>query len=120
VPAQFIDDMIDPFLQAGQVMIGCFFPTQGSGNEHCRLKDILQARRCEGDQRRLFFKAGNCCSGANCIDLADIADVLCEDDVRRAIQSGKKLIVSERAIVTPAARDLGEQHRVFTFSPWRG
>jgi acetaldehyde dehydrogenase (acetylating) len=47
-------------------------------------------------------------------------DFVCEDDVRRAIQAGRKLIVSERAIVTPAARDLGEQHRVFTFSPWRG
>jgi len=47
-------------------------------------------------------------------------DFVCEDDVRRAIHAGKKLIVSERAIVTPAARDLGEQHRVFTFSPFRG
>ena len=45
---------------------------------------------------------------------------VCEDDVRQAIQSGKKLVVSERAIVTPAARDLGEQHRVFTIAPWRG
>ena len=43
-----------------------------------------------------------------------------EEGVRRAILAGKKLVVSERAIVTPAARDLGEQHRVFTFSPWRG
>ena len=47
-------------------------------------------------------------------------DFVCEDDVRRAIQAGRKLIVSERAIVTPAARDLGEEHRVFSFSPWRG
>ena len=47
-------------------------------------------------------------------------DFVCEEDVRRAIQAGKKLIVSERAIVTPAARDLGEQHRVFSVAPWRG
>ncbi|OLC83151.1 MAG: hypothetical protein AUI64_00435 [Acidobacteria bacterium 13_1_40CM_2_64_6] len=47
-------------------------------------------------------------------------DFVCEEDVRLAIQAGRKLIVSERAIVTPAARDLGEQHRVFSFSPWRG
>ena len=32
----------------------------------------------------------------------------------------KKLVLSERAIVTPAARDLGEQHRVFVVEPWRG
>jgi len=45
---------------------------------------------------------------------------VCEEDVRRAIQSGRKLVVSERAIVTPAARDLGEQHRIFSIAPWRG
>jgi hypothetical protein len=47
-------------------------------------------------------------------------DFVCEDDVRRAIQAGRKLIVSERAIVTPAARDLAEEHRVFSVAPWRG
>jgi len=47
-------------------------------------------------------------------------DFVCEEDVRLAIKAGRKLVVSERAIVTPAARDLGEQHRVFTVAPWRG
>jgi acetaldehyde dehydrogenase (acetylating) len=47
-------------------------------------------------------------------------DFVCEEDVRLAIQAGRKLVVAERAIVTPAARDLGEQHRVFTVAPWRG
>jgi acetaldehyde dehydrogenase (acetylating) len=47
-------------------------------------------------------------------------DFVCEEDVRLAIKAGRKLILSERAIVTPAARDLGEQHRVFTVAPWRG
>jgi acetaldehyde dehydrogenase (acetylating) len=45
-------------------------------------------------------------------------DFVCEDDVRRAIRAGVKLIVSERAIVTPAARDLAETHRVLTIAPW--
>jgi hypothetical protein len=47
-------------------------------------------------------------------------DFVCEEDVRTAIQAGRKLVVSERAIVTPAARDLGEQHRIFIPKPWRG
>jgi len=47
-------------------------------------------------------------------------DFVCEEDVRRAIRAGRKLPVSERAIVTPAARDLGEQHRIFLVTPWRG
>jgi acetaldehyde dehydrogenase (acetylating) len=47
-------------------------------------------------------------------------EFVCEEDVRRAIQSGQTLTVSERAIVTPAARDLGEQHRIFTIVPREG
>jgi acetaldehyde dehydrogenase (acetylating) len=47
-------------------------------------------------------------------------DFVCEEDVRLAIKAGRQLVVSERAIVTPAARDLGEQHRIFTVAPWRG
>jgi len=47
-------------------------------------------------------------------------DFVCEEDVRRAIRAGQKLVVSERAIVTPAARDLGEEHGIFAVAPWRG
>jgi acetaldehyde dehydrogenase (acetylating) len=46
-------------------------------------------------------------------------DFVCEDDVRAALQSGRKLALAERAIITPAARELGEQHRVFETPPWR-
>jgi hypothetical protein len=47
-------------------------------------------------------------------------EFVCEEDVRLAIQAGRKLLISERAIVTPAARDLAEAHRVITFPSWRG
>ena len=43
---------------------------------------------------------------------------VCEDDVRLAIEAGRKLVISERAIVTPAARDLGERHLVFSVAPF--
>lgn len=46
-------------------------------------------------------------------------EFVCEDDVRAAIRSGRTLVLSERAIVTPAARELGEAHRVFEQAPWR-
>ena len=42
-------------------------------------------------------------------------EFVCEEDVRQAIQAGRKLLISERAIVTPAARDLAEEHRLITF-----
>ena len=44
-------------------------------------------------------------------------DFVCEDDVRAALASGRTLVISDRAIVTPAARDLGEEHRVFRTAP---
>jgi acetaldehyde dehydrogenase (acetylating) len=46
-------------------------------------------------------------------------EFVCEEDVRQAIQAGRKLLISERAIVTPAARDLAEEHRIITFPTWR-
>jgi hypothetical protein len=39
-------------------------------------------------------------------------DFVCEDDVRQAVREGRKIVIGERTIVTPAARDLGDQHRV--------
>jgi len=47
-------------------------------------------------------------------------DFVCEEDVRTAIQGGRTLLVSERAIITPAARDLADAHRVLSVAPWRG
>ena len=38
---------------------------------------------------------------------------VCEDDVRQAIRSGQTLTISDKTIVTPAARDLGEDQKVF-------
>ena len=44
------------------------------------------------------------------------AAFVCEEDVRQALRSGAKIVLGERTIVTPAARDLGEQHGVFTLA----
>jgi acetaldehyde dehydrogenase (acetylating) len=65
-----------------------------------------------GDQGAIRSRSG--------ADQVSPLDFVCEEDVRLAIRAGRKLVVSERAIVTPAARDLGEQYRVFTVEPWRG
>ena len=47
------------------------------------------------------------------------ADFVCEEDVRQAMRQGRKIVIGERSIVTPAARDLGEQHRLFVQAAWR-
>jgi acetaldehyde dehydrogenase (acetylating) len=52
--------------------------------------------------------------------LSQAADFVCEDDVRQAVRQGRKIVVGERTIVTPAARDLAEEHRVFVQQDWRG
>ena len=55
-------------------------------------------------------------SGAAPVEKA--AEFVCEDDVRQAIRQGRTITIGERSIVTPAARDLGEQHRLFVQASW--
>ena len=43
---------------------------------------------------------------------------VCEEDVRLAIRDGRKLLIGERTIVTPAARDAGEAAKVFLHAGW--
>jgi hypothetical protein len=44
------------------------------------------------------------------------AEFVCEDDVRQAVKANRKILLGERTIVTPSARDLGDQHHVFVTS----
>jgi len=46
------------------------------------------------------------------------AEFICEEDVRAALRSGRKLLIGERTIITPAARDLGESEKVFQYAGW--
>jgi acetaldehyde dehydrogenase (acetylating) len=46
------------------------------------------------------------------------ADFVCEEDVRAAMKAGRKLVVGEKTIITPSARDLGESERVFVQAGW--
>jgi len=43
---------------------------------------------------------------------------ICEDDVREAVKAGRKLLVGEKTIVTPSARELGESQKVFVQAAW--
>jgi len=40
-------------------------------------------------------------------------DFVCEDDVQKAIREDRPILINERTIVTPAARDLALTHKVF-------
>ena len=43
---------------------------------------------------------------------------ICEEDIRLAVKEGRKLVIGERTIVTPAARDAGEAAKVFLYAGW--
>jgi acetaldehyde dehydrogenase (acetylating) len=46
------------------------------------------------------------------------AAFVCEDDVRDALKAGRKLLIDEKTIVTPSARDLGEAQKLFVQAGW--
>lgn len=43
------------------------------------------------------------------------AQFVCEEDVRSAVKAGQKILVGEKTIITPAARDAGETAKIFTW-----
>jgi acetaldehyde dehydrogenase (acetylating) len=49
---------------------------------------------------------------------APVADFVCEEDVRTAMRSGHKLVVGEKTILTPSARELGEAEKIFVQASW--
>jgi acetaldehyde dehydrogenase (acetylating) len=67
------------------------------------------------------FLAGRGLAGAPAPKAAQPAtvvppDFVCEDDVRQAIRAGRKVLVGEKTILTPSARDLGESEKVFVYA----
>jgi acetaldehyde dehydrogenase (acetylating) len=46
------------------------------------------------------------------------AAFVCEDDVRAAMKTGRKVLIDEKTIVTPSARDLGEAEKLFVQAGW--
>ncbi len=42
------------------------------------------------------------------------SDFVSEDDVRRAIANGTRIYISKKTIVTPSARDLGDEKEIFS------
>ena len=114
VSAEALSRRIDEFLGSRGFRAGSerIRSVSGAGSE-----DVRSAFGTRSESTRSGGEAGS--DRGQTPDQAPLTFV-CEEDVRRAIQAGRKLVVSERAIVTPAARDLGEQHRIFSIAPWRG
>jgi len=43
---------------------------------------------------------------------------VCEDDVRLALREGRTILVGDRTIITPSARDAGDAGKVFAHAGW--
>ena len=47
-----------------------------------------------------------------------VVDFVCEEDVRQAIRLARTIGIGERTIVTPAARDLADAHKILVTASW--
>ncbi|MGB7068685.1 MAG: hypothetical protein WBD22_04265, partial [Pyrinomonadaceae bacterium] len=52
-------------------------------------------------------------SGAENGARPDPVDFVSEDDVRKAVEKGVLIYITSKTIVTPAARDLGDEKEIF-------
>jgi acetaldehyde dehydrogenase (acetylating) len=57
------------------------------------------------------FKESRMPSGSSAPEAA--LEFVSEEDVRAAVKAARKLLVDEKTIITPSARDLGDAHKVF-------
>ena len=82
-----------------------------------RIDDFLRARGYDGSSANrpatATLTSPSAGAGLTAAPGSSPLQFVCEDDVRAAIRAGHKLVLAERAIVTPSARELGEQHHVF-------
>ena len=47
-----------------------------------------------------------------------VVDFVCEEDVRQAIRLGRTIVIGDRTIITPAARDLAATGKIFVPAGW--
>jgi acetaldehyde dehydrogenase (acetylating) len=64
------------------------------------------------------FLGNAAATSAGSQDAGAVVSFVCEEDVKHAIKIGRKIVIGERTIVTPAARDLAQAHRIFVTATW--
>jgi hypothetical protein len=63
-------------------------------------------------------KTGAAVGGSEGRQSQAVVDFVCEEDVRQAIRLGRTIVIGDRTIITPAARDLAATGRVFVSAGW--
>ena len=80
-------------------------------------KNAKPAKR-DGDQRGCEQRAERAERSEPEVRRAE--EFVSESDVREAMKQKRTLVIGEKTIVTPAARELGDAHKVFVQAGWRG
>ena len=78
----------------------------------------FRAEGSRGETREAETVADSQPRAGRSVETETVAEFVCEDDVRTAIKAGRSVVIGERTIVTPSARDLGEAHKVFVQAGW--
>ena len=68
--------------------------------------------------RQVAAVVGPTASATPAGESAAVVGFVCEEDVRQAVRLGRKIVIGERTIITPAARDLANEHRIFVMQSW--
>jgi acetaldehyde dehydrogenase (acetylating) len=101
IPADELTRRIDAFLAARGIAGG-----SPSGAPEARVSSP-SPRSGSGEQRRDLVEAPS-----------QPAQFVCEEDVRSAVKAGQKILVGEKTIITPAARDAGEAAKIFMWQSY--
>ena len=108
---------IDPTLLARRVE--SFLESRGvteaaSSSHHDKLGSPEPARPPQVDEAAFAAsKAQVSAEPTNPPSHTEPVSFVCEEDVRQALLQVRVIVVNDRTIITPAARDLGDQHSVF-------
>ena len=68
--------------------------------------------------RQVAAVVGQSSPASSAPESAAVVTFVCEEDVRQAVRLGRKIVIGDRTIITPAARDLANEHRIFVMQSW--
>ena len=78
--------------------------------------DVFLENRIKGEQNVESQKIETAKAPSEPTSRPSAEEFVCEDDVRRALQDARALVIDDSTIVTPAAQDLAARHDVFVIA----
>ncbi len=72
-----------------------------------------QTTASNGEAKTIIHQIANVETGNTNGTKPKAVDFVSEDDVKKAVETGEKIYVSAKTIITPSARDLGEEKEIF-------